>query len=133
MLFASRRRAVVAMLVASIAIASGAPSWGSNTESLHNHKHSKSSIRRPGGNDFADGEFNFNSVSPKDCANYLCVSSASLASDYIESGCPGQFVMYESAESEADLMGSFAGISTERWDVLLCRALSSFPSERTQR
>lgn len=112
-MFASRRRAVVAMLLAGLALASGKPSWGHNADSLHNHKQ-KISMKKPGSNDFADGDFNFNAVSPKDCANYLCVSSASLASEYIESGCPGQFVMYE-GETEPDLMmGSFVGLTTER-------------------
>lgn len=99
------------MLLAGLAVVSGKPSWG-EADALHNHKH-KSTMTKPGGNDFADGDFNFNSVSPKDCANYLCVSSATLASEYIESGCPGQFVMYE-GEAEPDLMGSFVGMTTER-------------------
>lgn len=113
MLFASRRKAVVAVLLAGLALASGKPSWGSNAEALTNHKH-KSSMKKPGGNDFADGDFNFNDVSPKDCANYLCVSSASLASEYIESGCPGQFVMYEGEAEPELMMGSFMGMTTER-------------------
>lgn len=84
---------VAAVFVALLALASGKPAWGKNGKGLSNKK--------PGGdNTIAEGTIDFESLSPKDCAAYMCVTSTSLAEDYIESGCPGQFALYESEIEE---------------------------------
>lgn len=79
---------MVAVFVAFLSLASGKPAWGKNGNGLSSNK--------PNGRDnIVDGTIDFDSLSPKDCAAFLCVTSTTLAEDYIESGCPGQFANYE--------------------------------------
>lgn len=40
-------------------------------------------------------DIDFDSLSPKDCASYLCVSKMELATEYIEAGCPGPFSEFQ--------------------------------------
>lgn len=111
MLFAKRRRgALVGLLLAGLALASGKPAWGSNGEGLKNVK-GAGQATKPGNEDLGGDIVDFSSVSPKDCANYLCVSSSDKATEYIEAGCPGQFALYEPEKDYEQPMQSLMGIS----------------------
>eukprot|EP00752_Nemacystus_decipiens_P006710 g6033.t1 len=108
-----RRRGVVGLLLAGLALASGKPAWGPNGEGLKNVK-SGGPLSKPGGGDLEGGdELDFDSVSPRDCADYLCVSLPDKATYYIEDGCPGQFAMYEPHKDHDSAMESLIGISPE--------------------
>lgn len=88
MMLRRRLGVVVAVFVALLSLVSGKPAWGNNGNGLANKKPN-------GKKNIADGSIDFDSLSPKDCASFLCVTSSTLAEDYIESGCPGQFANYE--------------------------------------
>lgn len=110
-----RRRGVaeLLLLLAGLALASGKPAWGPNGEGLKNIK-SGGPLGKPGNGDLGGGVIDFDSVSPRDCADYLCVSSPDKATYYIEDGCPGQFAMYEPHRDTADVaMESLVGVSYE--------------------
>ena len=89
------RWAVVTFLVVGLSLALGKPAWGKGAivDGLHNHK--TGSGNPSGNNDIANMNIDFDNLSPMECASYLCVSDAPLASEYIESGCPGQFARFE--------------------------------------
>lgn len=92
-----RRRAVVAgLLMAGLALASGTPAWGPNGNGLKNAKSGRKGNKgAPGHEDLgSDDLIDFDAVSPKDCADFLCVTSSEKATDYIEAGCPGQFATF---------------------------------------
>lgn len=95
MMFRGGLGLVVAVFIALLSLASGKPGWGKNGNGLTNKKPN-------GGKDIDDKVIDFETLSPKDCAAYLCVTSTTLAEDYIESGCPGQFATYE-PESDMDM------------------------------
>eukprot|EP00903_Cladosiphon_okamuranus_P008676 g8315.t1 len=111
MMVLSKRRGVLGVLLATLALASGKPSWGPNGEGLKNHQ-SGGGRGKPGGGDLRGDLIDFDSVSPKDCADYLCVSSPDKATLYIEDGCPGQFAMYEPYRDYDPAMESLIGISS---------------------
>lgn len=112
MMLNKRRIGVVALLLAGLAMASGTPAWGKHGKGLTNQKSGANTGANPSGHkDIAHGDIDFDSLSPRDCANYLCVSNGDLASEYIESGCPGQFSRYES-DTEFELMESTSAGST---------------------
>ncbi|CAM9794748.1 unnamed protein product [Hapterophycus canaliculatus] len=116
MVFAKRRRgALVGLLIAGLAFASGKPAWGSTGEGLKNAK-SGGQGTRPGNEDLGGDILDFSSVSPKDCANYLCVSSSEKATNYIESGCPGQFALYEPDSDYEQPMQSLMGMEMSASD-----------------
>lgn len=101
------------LLAAGLAMAAGKPAWGGDMSGLHNVK-SGDHMKPSGQNDIADQNIDFDNLSPRDCANYLCVSSADLASEYMESGCPGQFAKFESDPSvEGKLQPSFMSSTTD--------------------
>lgn len=106
------RRAIVTLLVAGLSLAVGKPSWGNGAESLHNHKSGGNSPS--GNNDIANMNIDFDNLSPMDCASYLCVSDAPLASEYIEAGCPGQFARFEhDPELELQTETSFSSMTSK--------------------
>lgn len=123
MVYMKRRRAAVAglvagLLVAGLALASGTPAWGSNGNGLKNTKAGhKGGKGAPGHEDLGSEDLiDFDSVSPRDCADFLCVSSSDKATAYIEDGCPGQFVTYDaqSRDYEHDQeMESLVGYSSQ--------------------
>lgn len=84
-----RMISLVALLVSCLAMVSGKPAWGS-----HDQKAIKT--KKPSGhNDLMNGDIDFDSLSPKDCASYLCANNLDLATQYIESGCPGPLANFE--------------------------------------
>ncbi len=110
-----KRRVIAAMLLAGLAVASGKPAWGKNGEGLKNVKSGgggggKGAV--PGEDALGGDLIDFDSVSPRDCADYLCVSSPDKATYYIEDGCPGQFATYEPEKGDEDRMESLAGFSS---------------------
>lgn len=111
-----RRRGVLALpllFAGLLAIASGKPAWGPNGEGLKNVR-SGGALGKPGDGDLEGGDaIDFDSVSPRDCANYLCVSLPDKATYYIEDGCPGQFALYEPTKNAEPTMESLMGISSE--------------------
>lgn len=108
-----RRRGVLGLLLAGLALASGKPAWGPNGEGLKNVK-SGGPLGRPGDGDLGGDVIDFDSVSPRDCADYLCVSSPDKATYYIEDGCPGQFALYEpSRDYDPATMESLVGLSSQ--------------------
>lgn len=112
-----KRRVIVGLLLAGLAVASGKPAWGKNGEGLKNAKsggggRAKSAV--PGKDDLDGDLIDFDSVSPRDCADYLCVSSPDKAAYYIEDGCPGQFATYEPEKEDEARMESLAGFSSSR-------------------
>ncbi|CAM9362822.1 unnamed protein product [Scytosiphon promiscuus] len=110
MVFARRRRgALVGLLIAGLALASGKPAWGTNGEGLKNVKSGGQSTK-PGNEDLGGDLLDFSSVSPRDCADYLCVSSPDKATCYIEAGCPGQFALYDPQQDYGQPTTSFVGM-----------------------
>lgn len=94
-----RRTSSIAAMVMVLAfcamatLSAAKPAWGP-----HNGPGSKKKplTNKPSGhNDLVDGDIDFDALSPKDCATYMCVSQADLATKYIESGCPGPFTMWK--------------------------------------
>ncbi|CAM9235960.1 unnamed protein product [Ectocarpus sp. 12 AP-2014] len=110
--FAKRRAAAMGLLVAGLAFASGKPAWGTDGEGLKNVKSGGHHKGAPGHKGLDGDLLDFDSVSPKDCANYLCVSSADKATYYIEAGCPGQFADYEPDRDSDEPMNSYLGFSS---------------------
>lgn len=115
-----RRRAqyaVAGLLIAGLAFASGTPSWGSNGKGLSNAKGGRRRGKGKGGPGHEDlgGQdlLDFDSISPKDCAEFLCVASADRATEYIEAGCPGQFATYEPEQDHDQDMESLVGYSSQ--------------------
>lgn len=120
MVMRSRRQVamLVVLLLAFLAVASGKRSLGKGPKRMHSsnsrsRSHTGVDAKPSGNNDFVNGTIDFDALSPMDCASYLCVSSPSLASEYIESGCPGQFAMFDAKGSHELADTSFVAI-TER-------------------
>lgn len=114
-----RRRAVVAgLLITGLAVASGTPAWGANGNGLKNAKAGRKGNRGAPGHEDLGGDdlIDFDKVSPKDCANFLCVTSSDKATEYIEAGCPGQFAMFQPEKDYDDYdqgMESLAGYTSQ--------------------
>lgn len=103
----SRVTVVAALVVAGLALVSGKPAWGKNGKGLGNMKpgkHHGTGVGNPSGkSDLVDGDIDYDALTPKDCADYLCVSSSGLATEYIESGCPGQLATYEPLHEDVEV------------------------------
>lgn len=111
-----KRRVIVGLLLAGLAVACGKPAWGKNGEGLKNVKsggRGGTKSTQPGQDGLAGDLMDFDSVSPRDCADYLCVSSTDKATYYIEDGCPGQFATYEPEKEDEARMESLAGVSSK--------------------
>lgn len=90
-----RRFSIVVLIVALCGVATlgvAKPSKATNKALAKNHKHKN----KPTGNhDLIDGDIDFDDLSPKDCATYMCVSQVASATEYMEAGCPGPFSRFE--------------------------------------
>lgn len=88
---------MVAAFLCCLALVSGKHAKRSHEKKQHEN-------RKPvGKDDLIDGDIDYDHVSPKDCASYLCASDVDLATEYIEEGCPGPFSRY-GIEDEGDVM-----------------------------
>lgn len=83
---------VGAVVCGSLAMVGGKPAWGP-------HDKRPVAAKLPAGhNNLLTGDIDFEALSPKDCASYLCVPNIDLATDYIEKGCPGPFSLFSTEE-----------------------------------
>lgn len=96
-----RRFSIAALMI----VVCGLATLGVAKPSKATHKalakaHKRMGTKPTGNHDLIDGDIDFDDLSPKDCATYMCVSQVATATEYIEAGCPGPYSHFETGSNK---------------------------------